>query len=63
VTNVTNDTANACAFGTLLRENPKANAKYDKITSQQKQSLLLKIASASPNDLRKLISDLENSAP
>jgi len=63
VTNVINDTANAYAFGTLLRQNPKANAKYDKITSLQKQNLLLKIASASPDGLQKLVSDLENSAP
>lgn len=59
---MSNDMANAYAFGSLLRKNPKANTEYDNITAQQKQSLLQKVASASPEDLQKIVSALENSA-
>lgn len=57
-----NDIANAYAFGLLLRKNPKADAAYENITPQQKQSLLLKIASASSGDLQNIVSSLEDSA-
>jgi len=59
---MSNDIANAYAFGSLLRDNPIADAAYDDITAQQKQSLLLQVASASSEDLQNIVSDLENSA-
>lgn len=57
-----NDMANAYAFGSLLRKNSKADAAYQTSTPQQKQSIILQIASASPEDLQKIVSSLENSA-
>lgn len=62
VTNVVNDTANAYAFGSLLRQNSKADAAYENSTPQQRQSILLKVAAANPGDLPKIVSSLENSA-
>lgn len=62
VKNVENDIANAYAFGTLLHKNPKADAAYESSTPQQKQCILLKVASVSPGDLQKIVSSLENSA-
>lgn len=60
---MSNDIANAYAFGSLLRDNPVAGVAYDNIPIQQKQSLLLKVASASSEDLQTIIADLEHSAP
>lgn len=57
-----NDNANAYAFGALLRKNPKADAAYENSTPQQKQSILLKVASAKQEDLQKIVSSLEDSA-
>lgn len=57
-----NDIANAYAFGTLLRENPKADSVYENSTPQQKQNIILQVASASPVDLQKIIRSLEDSA-
>ncbi len=59
---MTNNLANAYTFGSLLRENSKADAAYGSIMPQQKQDLLLKVASASPEELPKIVSELENSA-
>lgn len=56
------DTANASAFGTLLRKSPKADAAYENSTPQQKQRILLKVASAKREDLPKIVSSLEDSA-
>lgn len=53
------NTANASAFGTLLRKNPKADAAYENSSSQQKQELLLRIAAAAPENLPKIVSELE----
>ncbi|MEA4934238.1 MAG: hypothetical protein VB071_11785 [Lawsonibacter sp.] len=57
-----NDMANAYAFGSLLRINSKADTAYQSSTPQQKQNIILKIASASPEELQKIVSSLENSA-
>lgn len=57
-----NGIANAFAFGALLRNNPEADAAYENSTSQQKQSILLEISSASPESLQRIVSSLENSA-
>ncbi len=59
---MTNDFVNAYTFGSLLRENLKADAAYSRIMPQQKQDLLLKVASASPEDLQKIVSELEKTA-
>ena len=59
---MTNDIANAYAFGSLLRKNQKADAAYENSTPQQKQSILLQVASASPESLQEIVSHLENSA-
>ena len=59
---MTNDISNAYAFGTLLRKKSKADSAYENSTPQQKQSILLQVASASPGGLQKIIYDLENSA-
>lgn len=53
------DTANAYAFGALLRKSPKADAAYEKSAPKLKQSILLKVASANPGDLQKIVSGLE----
>ncbi len=57
-----NDMINAYAFGSLLRKNSKADAAYQNSTPQQKQSIILQIASASLEDLQKIVFSLENSA-
>ncbi|MEA4955255.1 MAG: hypothetical protein VB096_07060 [Pseudoflavonifractor sp.] len=59
---MTNDMANAYAFGLLLHKNQKADAAYENSTPQQKQSILLQVASASPESLQEIVSRLENSA-
>lgn len=57
-----NDIENAYAFGALLRENAKAGASWESSSPQQKECILLKVASASPGDLPIIVSGLEDSA-
>ena len=62
VINVVSDIENAYAFGTLLSKNPKADASWASCTPEQKQSIIFKVASASPRDLQLIVSGLEDSA-
>lgn len=59
---MTHDISNAYAFGSLLFKNPRADAAYENSTPQQKRSIILQVASASPEGLQEIVSRLENSA-